>query len=445
MEKPLILSIDIGTSSVRASVFNAAAEPVRGMSVKIERVLITTADGGSEVDADEAVAQVVEAIDSLLEKSRKLKGKIRYVASCSFWHSLMGVDSKGKPTTKVLGWADTRSREYSAVLKKRFDEAEIHNRTGAHFHSSFWPAKLLWFKNERPDVFAVTAKWLSFSDYLASKLFGTAVTSVSMASATGIFDQRKCVWDGELIRYLKVRKDNLATIAPDEAAFTLTRKFAQRWPQLAKATWSLAIGDGAADHIGSCGFGKAKASLMVGTSAATRVAYRGKPPAKIPEGLWCYRVDRESVILGGALSDGGNLYSLIKERFHLPANVDKLLLSREVPDDLVVIPFFFGERSTGYDENARGAIIGLTAAHDGIDVLLAAMEGVAFRLDDIYGRLKKVTKITDVVASGGALRDSPVWTDIIASVLRQKLHVNDTPEASSRGAVLLALETTGKM
>jgi len=73
------------------------------------------------------------------------------------------------------------------------------------------------------------------------------------------------------------------------------------------------------------------------------------------------------------------------------------------------------------------------------------MEGVAFRLDDIYRRLNKVATITDIVASGGALRDSPVWTDIIASVLGEKLLVNDTPEASSRGAVLLALETTGKM
>ncbi|MBK7391857.1 MAG: gluconokinase [Chloracidobacterium sp.] len=446
MEKSLILALDIGTSSVRASIFNDAAEPLRGMSVKIERTLDTTDDGGSEIDADEAFAQVVAAIDALLEKSEKLKGEITHVAACSFWHSLMGIDAKGKPTTKVLGWADTRSREYSGVLKKSFDESETHNRTGAHFHSSFWPAKLLWFKNERSDVFEKTAKWLSFSDYVALKLFGTATTSISMGSGTGIFDIRKCKWDAKLLKALKISPDNLPEISEtDSTTFKLNKTFAKRWPQLAHAKWSLAIGDGAADHIGSCGFGKSGASLMVGTSAAMRVAFRGKPPAKIPDGLWCYRVDRERVIIGGALSDGGNLYSLIKQRFHLPSNVDKLLLSREAPDDLVVIPFFFGERSTGYDENARGAIIGLTATHDGIDVLLAAMEGVAFRLDDIYQRLKKVVKITDIVASGGALRDSPVWTDIIASVLGEKLLVNDTPEASSRGAVLLALETTGKM
>jgi len=446
VEKSLILALDIGTSSVRASIFNDAAEPVRGMSVKIERTLDVTVDGGSEIDADEAFAQVSAAIDALLERSKKLKGELTHVASCSFWHSLVGIDAKGKPTTKVLGWADTRSREYSSVLKKRFDETETHNRTGAHFHSSFWPAKLLWFKNKRTDVFAKTAKWLSFSDYVALKLFGTATTSISIASGTGIFNIRKCKWDTKLVKALKISTDSLPVISEtDTATFKLNKTFAKRWPRLAAAQWFPAIADGAADHIGSCGLGKSRASLMVGTSAAMRVAYRGEPPAKIPDGLWCYRVDRQSVIIGGALSDGGNLYSLIKQRFGLPANTDKLLLSRQVSDDLVVIPFFFGERSTGYDENARGAIIGLTAAHDGIDVLTAAMEGVAFRLDDIYRRLKKVVKITDIVASGGALRDSPVWTDIIANVLGEKLVINDTPEASSRGAVLLALETTGKM
>ncbi len=446
MEKSLILALDIGTSSVRASIFNDAAEPVRGMSVKIERNLDVTADCGSEIDADEALAHIVTAIDALLEKSKKLKGEITHVASCSFWHSLMGIDATGKPTTKALGWADTRSREYSAVLKKLFNEAETHNRTGTHFHSSFWPAKLLWLQHEHAEVFANTAKWLSFSDYVALRLFGNATSSPSMASGTGIFNIRKCKWDTKLLKALNISRDNLPEISEtDSDTFKLNKKYAKRWPQLAAAQWFPAIADGAADHIGSCGFGKSRASLMVGTSAAMRVAYRGEPPAKIPAGLWCYRVDRQRVIIGGALSDGGNLYSLIKQWFCLPANTDKLLLSRQAPDDLVVIPFFFGERSTGYDENARGAIIGLTAAHDGIDVLLAAMEGVAFRLDDIYQRLKKVAKITDIVASGGALRDSPVWTDIIASVLGEKLLVNGTPEASSRGAVLLALETTGKM
>src|SRR5258708_3961459 len=104
------------------------------MSVKIERSLTVTADGGSEIDADEAVAQVIAAIDAVHAKAERVKAEIEYVASSAFWHSLLGIDAKGKPTTKVLSWADTRSRKYVETLRTRLDENEVHNRTGARFH-----------------------------------------------------------------------------------------------------------------------------------------------------------------------------------------------------------------------------------------------------------------------------------------------------------------------
>ncbi len=442
MDKFLILALDIGSSSVRASLYDSKANAIPGASSKVERTFTITSDGGAEIDAETAFSQVVTAIDGLLKKIPKIKGEIKYVASCSFLHSLVGIDTKGKATTKVLGWADTRSREYTAVLKKRFDEKVIHNRTGAHFHSSFWPAKLLWLRKQHPDVFAKTAKWLSFSDFVALKLFGKAVTSVSMASATGIFDIRKCVWDTELLKYLKIKPTASPAIPDrDSTTFTLNKTFAKRWPRLKDAKWFPAIGDGMADHIGSCGIGKEKASLMVGTSAAMRVAYTGEPPKNIPQGLWCYRLDRKRTIIGGALSDGGNLYELIKRTFKLPANADSLIQERgATKDDLIVLPFFFGERSTGYNEDASGAIIGLKPTHDGVDVLHAAMEGVAFRLAEICRRLNTVAKFDEIVASGGALRKSPVWAQIIANTLERDLELSQTDESSLRGSVLFALE-----
>lgn len=445
MKAPITLALDIGTSSVRAALYDGSANVLPRTSVKIERTLTSTADGGAEIDADIAFDQVVAAIDAVLEKTKNLKGEIECVASCSFWHSLVGVDAKGKPTTKVLSWADRRSREYSGVLKERFDEAVVHDRTGAHFHSSFWPAKLLWFRRENAAIFEKTSMWLSLSDYISLKLFGTPVTSLSMASGTGIFDQRKCIWDKELPRFLKVKASVLPVIAADGDTFRLNRKFAARWPRLAKAAWFPAVADGAADNVGSGCVTNNKAALMVGTSAAMRIIYQGEPPKRIPDGLWCYRVDRKRVIVGGALSDGGNLYALMKKRFKLSGDVDQLVAERDAADGLVVIPFFHGERSTGYDEDARGAIIGMTAEYDGIDVLRAAMEGVAFRLADIFERLSTVADIHEIAASGGALRDSPAWTQIIADVLGRDLTLNDAQESSSRGAVLLALESLGKI
>lgn len=438
------MALDIGTSSVRAALYDGLAKAVPRAFAKIERTLTVTADGGAEIDADEAVAQVASAIDALLERS---DAEIAHVASCSFWHSLVGVDAKGKPTTKVFGWADTRSGKYTDQLKNRFEESKTHNRTGAHFHSSFWPAKLLWLRKDFPEVFAKTERWLSFSDYVALKLFGTATTSVSMASGTGIFDIRKCVWDVDLLRFLKIKPANLpAIVEKDSDTFSLNKTYAKRWPRLANAKWFLSVADGAADNIGAGCVTNKQAALMVGTSGAMRVAYQGDPPDHIPEGLWCYRVNRKIVVLGGALSDGGNLAQWMRDNLRLGRDADEIVRQRfGKPSTVKIAPFFNGERSTGYNESATGSIADLTAAHDAYDIYRAAMEAVAERFADILSRLETVFKLEHIIASGGALRESPVWTEIISNSLNRPLTMSEARESSSRGAVLLALESLGRI
>ena len=447
MDQPLILALDIGTSSVRAALYDGGANPLPRMSAKIERSLTVTAEGGSEIDADEAFDQVVTAIDAVLKKAVRVKGEIKYVASSAFWHSIVGIDAKGKPTTKVFGWADTRSRKQVEVLRKRFDDGHVHIRTGARFHSSFWPAKLLWLRSEFPDVFAKTERWLSLSDYIAWRLLGVSETSVSMASGTGIFDIRSFEWDRELLRYLKIKAENLPNIVEtDSISFQLSKPFAKRWPLLKNAQWFPAIADGAADNIGSGCVTKNMAALMVGTSGAMRVAYAGDPPAKIPDGLWCYRVDRKRVILGGALSDGGGLYRWVRDNLKLAKNAESEIPRRgAAAHGLTFLPFLAGERSTGYHESATGAVLGMQSSTDSIDILQAALESVAYRFAEVFDQLNSVVKINEIVASGGALRESPVWMQIIADVLGRDLTFGGAQESSSRGAVLLALETIGKI
>ncbi len=450
MKSPFILALDIGTSSVRAALYDAEGGVLPATFVKNDRVLTATDEGGAEIDGAEAFGQIVKAIDDVLKKAEKMKGEIQYVAASSFWHSLVGVDAKGKPTTKVFGWAENRAAKYVSALRENLDEREIHNRTGARFHSSHWTAKLFWLKKDFPKVFSKTEKWLSFSDFVALKLFGAARTSVSMASGTGIFDIRKCVWDAELLKFLKINESNLPEIVAEDAqTFTLNKTYAKRWTRLKNAKWFAAIGDGAANNIGAGCVEKSKAALMIGTSGAMRVAFQGEPPAEIPNGLWCYRIDRERIITGGALSDGGGLYRWLKDNLKLNGTDDEIEneIERREPDshNLTFLPFLAGERSTGYFESAKGAVLGLHSSTDAIEIVQAALESVAYRFAEIFDQLSNVVKIREIIASGGALRESPVWTQIIADVLAQNLSLPDTREASSRGAVLLALETIGKI
>lgn len=446
MTQQLILGLDIGTSSVRAALYNDRGEMIPETFVKNDRSLDTTREGGFEIDADVALKQTIAAVDDVLARAANVRGEISHVASCAFWHSLVGVDREGRASTKVLGWADTRSRNCTRMLRKRFDETLIHNRTGAPFHSSFWPAKLLWLRLEDPGAFARTSKWLSLSDFVAFRLSGAATTSISMASATGVFDIRRCVWDADLLRFLKIKISGLPPIDPDP--FQLSAKFGRRWPRLKNTRWFPAIGDGAANNIGAGCLNISRAALMVGTSGAMRVAYRGEPPVQIPSGLWCYRIDGRRIVLGGALSDGGGLYRWLKEKLKID---NEAALEREIerrrPDQhgLTFLPFFAGERSTGYNEDARGAIIGIVSSTDATDIIHAALESVAYRFAEILDQLMAVIRVREIVASGGALRSSAVWTRIIADVLGRDLTLPDTREASMRGAVLLALETIGKI
>ena len=466
MKSPLFLALDIGTSSVRAGLYDCGANVLPETIVKHERQLTVTADGGFEIDADEALEQLKTAIDDVLGKCPENVDSIGYSATSSFWHSILGIDAEGIATTKVFAWAETRPARYVQKLREDLDEAETHNRTGCRFHSSYWPAKLLWLRHERREDFYKTDRWISFPDYVALKISakisagpthnsrrgdcGTVWTSLSMASGTGILDIRRQVWDSQLLGYLSIKPANLPTVVEkDTDTFRLNDEYAARWPKLAETKFFLAIGDGAGNNIGTNCVTANKAALMIGTSGAMRVAFKGAVPKEIPAGLWCYRIDRKRVIIGGALSDGGGLYRWLKKNFRLKKNDDKTeaKIEEREPDQhgITFMPFLAGERSTGYHDFAEGAILGLRHAHTKIDIVQAALESVGYRFANVYDQLNEILEIKEIVASGGALRESPVWTQIICDVLGHSVYLPDTREASLRGVVLLAGEAIGEI
>ncbi|MBX3295639.1 MAG: gluconokinase [Acidobacteria bacterium] len=442
----LILGLDVGSSSVRGALFDGGGRMLKRTFVKEERRLAATRDGGAELDANKAFQQVVGVIDGVLERAPS--GEVTHVAACTFWHSMMGLDERGRPTTPVLGWADNRSREQVAKLRRQLDEAAVHWRTGAHFHSSFWPAKLLWLRAEHKDIWRRTARWCSLGDHLQMHFCGEAASDISIVSGTGILDTRQGIWDAELVRSLKLKPAMLPPIAAGGTAFPLLPKWRKRWPRLADAQWIPAVADGAANSVGSGCAVPGRAALMLGTSGAVRVVL-DTPPGSIPEGLWCYRVDARRFILGGAISDGGGLYDRLKQILRIDisdAAIGKEMARRGADaHGLTFMPFLACERSTGYDELRTGEVCGLTMATDAIDILQAAMESVAFRLAEILDRIESVCPVREVITSGGAITASPVWLKMIADILGRDVEVNSEPEASLRGAVLLALEKTGKM
>src|ERR1041384_5313151 len=220
-----LLSIDVGTSGVRAALFD---EHGASVAQTRNRRAFTALSDFAELDADQIVAEVIKAIDELLTNS---PGPIDLVAISAFWHSLIGIDAAGLPTTPLLTWADTRASSFAKALRENFDEREIHARTGCRFHASYWPAKLQWLKSEHHDKFLNTRCWLGFAEYLCLRLFGERTTSISMASATGLFNQRECDWDWELVRNLEISRETL----PEIRSQIDVRLPDSRWTALAEA------------------------------------------------------------------------------------------------------------------------------------------------------------------------------------------------------------------
>jgi len=448
-EKTVVLAFDIGTSGVRAGLFDSRGDEIAGSQISLSHEFIDLA-GGTDADADALIDFVECALDIAVARADSFASRVDYVAASCFWHSLVGVDHNGRAVTPLLGWADTRAAQAVKELRSKFDEKEAHPRTGSRFHPSYWPAKLLWLKQERSELFTRTKRWLSFSDYLFLRLFGDTKTGVSMASATGLFNQRTCAWDRELLEGLSVSLDQLPVIAgPGETFQRPAEEYATRWPLLDGAAWLPAIGDGAANNIGAGCVTPDRATLMIGTSGAMRVMFAGDPPAALPAELFCYRADRTRLVIGGALSDGGGLYRWMKDTFRWTYDDPELemKLATIEPDahGLTVLPFWSGERATGWSSSAQGSIVGLTAHTKPIDILRAGMEAVCYRFALLRKALDKVAPKATIVAAGNALLSSTVWAQMIADVLGQRIEISGVSEASSRGAALLALEAAGKI
>ncbi|HEV8168849.1 MAG TPA: gluconokinase [Pyrinomonadaceae bacterium] len=430
-----LLSIDAGTSGVRVVLFDERGESVPGAQTRSRRAFTTVSDF-AEFDADQIVAEVIKAIDELLANSSR---QIDLIAISAFWHSLIGIDAAGLPTTPLLTWADTRAARFAKALRENFDEREIHARTGCRFHPSYWPAKLQWLKHEHPEKFLKTRRWLGFAEYLCLRLFGNVATSISMASATGLFNQRECDWDWKLVRALDISPETLPAINPQ----VNVRLSDSRWPALAEARLVTIVGDGAANNIGAGCSTKDRIALMIGTSGAMRVVFAGDPPVELAPALWSYRVNQQRVVVGGALSDGGGLVQWMTESLKF----DPAELAALEPDahGLTVLPFWSGERSTGWSSDARGGIFGLRQKTTPVEIMRATLESIAYRFALIARALDEVAPNATIFASGNALRSSPVWLQIIADVLGRPLLFGGTAEASIRGAALLALEAVGKI
>ena len=412
---------------------------MEGYGARLGYRVETTPDGGVEIDPETLAELAIDCLDELHRQVHAAGLRVSAVAACAFWHSFLGVGKNGRPVLPILHLLDTRSAAEVARVPN------AHARTGCVPHSSYWPARLLWLETNRPEKFAATSRWLSFPEFLFEKLFGRAHASTSMVSGSGLWDQNANDYEPETLAALPIDRAQLA--APedlDQPARELVPEYRAMWPAFEGVPWFPALGDGACDNLGSGCIAADRLALMVGTTGAMRVVIDA-PRVTIPDKLWCYRVDRKRFVMGGALSNGGEVFAWMKRTLALPRDLEgRLESSSPGGHGLTVLPFFSGERSPYWRSDLRAAIAGMSLATEPFDILRASLESVALRFREIHGILSKnLPRPAEVIASGGALLNSPGWTQMMADALGRPVIACIEPEATSRGAALWALEQIG--
>jgi len=452
--RELILAVDIGTGATKAVLFDTD-----GRAVSIARVhypVRTPHKGWSEqqpaVVFDGVLAAIREATWSLLDDDRVLG-----VAFSSQLYSVLAVDGEGEPLTNSIIWSDTRSEGAAQALKQLPDASGIHQRTGCPVDAVYPLAKIRWLKDNLDlprDV-----RFVSIKEYVISRLVGEFVADWSVASATGLFDIRKCDWDETCLDMLDITRDNLSQlVSPRHVLAGVDREIMVGVGLRDGTPLVIGGGDGPLASVGVGAYRSSVLAVNVGTSAAARLII--PEPTVDREGrLWTYVVDENLWVTGGMVSSGGMVYDWFLEswlsdeaevgdqetRQQAFDRADQLAsFVSPGAEGLVFIPYLAGEQCPGWHPLTRGSFFGLDFGHKRGHLLRAVLEGITRSIYRVSETIKSEFELQfDEIRVTGGLATSPVWLQIAADMLECPIVVPQTTEGSARGAALLAAVSLG--
>jgi gluconokinase len=493
------LALDLGSSSVRALVFEAP-EPgelsaVPGALARRPRQLTSSAPGQATFDVADYFSDLVACLDEL-HAGGFLEGVSDVALDCQ-WHSVLAVDRQGRPQTEVVSWADTRPQRPSPSCRAEALE-ELRQRTGCAFAPMYWTWRVPWLRAgpHAGTVGGSSDRFLGLSEYVGLELLGDQSMSVSMASATGLLSTFARRWDDEALELAGVSAAELPELAPPGWEGRLAGAWRRRWPELAASRWHPAIGDGAAANLGVGCDVPGRVAMTIGTSAAVRSVTidEGRGLPFLPTALWRYCVDHRRTVTGAAYSSGGQLYAWAlalwegsrpegtrrgtrgddppapgpeggagranrsgADRRGATRDGDRLAVAEpEAPmsvkydvampvapgsEGVVVLPWHAGTRPPAPMVPAgHGAVIGLGLGHNGAHIVSAAVEAVCFQLAGGLADLEAGSdRPLEVIVNGGAIERAPWWRARLAATLARRVLCPSVPETTARGAVAAAL------
>ncbi len=445
---PTVIGLDVGTSTVEAVVFTVDGAP--GPATSRDVATVASADGTVTQDPDDLHRVVLDVLADAVARTDR---RVDAIAVTTAMHALVGLDDDDRAVTPLVTWADTRATDIVADWRRDGTAGFVHQRTGVPLHPMAPVAKLAWFTAHRdtPPV----ARWADLKALVSSWLTGAAVTEISTASGWGLMDLRTGTWDPDALRLAGVTPDDLPPIVPTTAARPLVRSAADRTGLDVGTPVVAGAADGPCANLGVGATEPGVAGLSLGTSGAVRVVV-DHVPEPVPDGLFCYALDAKRRVLGGALSNGGNIVDWLADVFTDPvassaddrhrdrfSAVDALAAAAPPGSDgLVMVPYLVAERAPLWDPTVPAAYLGLRRRHRRPHLVRAAFEGVAAGLGAITDRIAAVQPVTAVRATGGAFA-SPLWRTLVAAAVARPVTIPDVVGGSATGAAALGLVALG--
>ncbi len=449
-QQDYVIGIDLGTSSCKTIIINISGDLLGfgSASYAADNLDSQWKEQNSSALFDGLITSLQSAIQSSFVSPIKCLG----ISIGGALHSIMAVDHEYKPLSGVLTWADTRAINQSEFIAKSFDTHNNYLRSGCPNNQMYPLAKILWMKEKNKNLFRKTDKFISAKEYILWRLTGERIIDYAIASGSGLFNISEFHWDQKLLEIAGIKENKLAPVSnPLHEVGPLDVAISKLVGLQSPIPVFLGSADAVNSSLGAGTIDSHSITCMVGSSGAIRTI-SNRPIFDTTERLWCYCIDQSHWLVGGAINNGGLALDWLRRTFNLENKQDPEISFQHLinwasevpilPDGLICLPFFIGERSPYWNTKMRAILWGLTIKHDHRNISQAVLEGIGFRLKSVLDSLVEVIgEIQDVRASGGFIK-SAHWVQILSNIFNKKILIPKTGETSALGAaywVILAL------
>lgn len=446
-----LLGIDLGTSGTKTVLFDEHCVTIA--SATIEYPLSQPHNGWAEQNPEDWYRAAVGTIQSVLQQSGVAAENIVSVGISGQMHGLVMLDDQGRVLRPSIIWCDQRTAEECRQITERVGAEKLIEITANPALTGFTASKILWVRNNQPDIYKQCRHILLPKDYLRYKLTGEFATEVSDASGMQLLDVPGRRWSDAVLNALDIDPALLAKVyeSPDVTG-NISSEAAEATGLSTKTVVVGGAGDNAAAAVGTGVVVDGAAFTTIGTSG---VVFAHTSSLSIdPKGrvhTFCCAVPGAWHVMGVTQAAGLSLKWFRDQFCHAEMDAAdglgddpyKLMdqQAKRVPigaNRLLYLPYLMGERTPHLDANCRGAFIGLSGMHTRQDMLRAVMEGVVYSLRDCVEVLRGMgASPAEMLACGGG-GSSPLWRQMLADVYGCPVRTVQSKEGPALGVAILA-------